>query len=230
MAAFRLALQMKVDFLELDVQMTRDGELVAIHDPSLDRTTNGKGPVAEKTLAQLKELDAGSWFNKAFSAKARPEYAGQRIPTLQEIIDLAKGDPVSFYIETKNPELYPAEFEARLLDLLRRNHVHKRTVIQSFSPHSLEKIKSLDRSIPTALLVETPEPDPVDAAVRPGANELAIDYRLLTPELAGRARDRGLTITVWTVNEEEDFRRMIRLGVDRIITNYPDRLNRLLGR
>jgi glycerophosphoryl diester phosphodiesterase len=230
MAAFRLALQMKVDFLELDVQMTRDGELVAIHDPSLDRTTNGKGPVAEKTLAQLKELDAGSWFNEAFSAKARPEYAGQRIPTLQEIIDLAEGTPVSFYIETKNPELYPAEFEARLLDLLRRNHVHKRTVIQSFSPHSLEKIKSLDPSIPTALLVETPEPDPVDAAVRPGANELAIDYRLLTPELAARARDWGLTIAVWTVNEKEDFRRMIRLGVDRIITNYPDRLNRLLGR
>jgi glycerophosphoryl diester phosphodiesterase len=230
LAAFRLALQMKADFLELDVQMSRDGEIVAIHDSSLDRTTNNKGPVAEKTLAQLRELDAGSWFNRAFPAKARPEYVGQRIPTLQEIIDLAKESPVSFYIETKSPELYPAEFEARLLDLLRRNRVHNRTIIQSFSAHSLEKVKALDPSIPTALLVETPEPDPVEAAARSGADELAIDYRLLNPEVAEKARNRGLTIAVWTVNEDEDLRRMIRLGVDRIITNYPDRLNRLLGR
>src|SRR5438093_1650322 len=119
-ASYRLALEMKADYLELDVQMTKDGEIVAIHDSLVDRTTNGKGAIGKITLAQLKELDAGSWFNRTYPEKASREFAGQRVPTLQEVIDLAKNSGAGLYIETKNPELYPPNFEAKLLDILRR--------------------------------------------------------------------------------------------------------------
>ena len=228
LASYRMALQMKVDYLELDLQMTADGELVAIHDTTVDRTTNGKGPVGSKTLDQLKELDAGSWFNRVFPDKARNEYVGEKIPTLQEIIDLAKPTPAGLYIELKSPELYPPDFEAKLLSILRRNKFEQRVLVQSFNAHSVEKMKSLDAGIRTALLVGNLSGEPVGAALKVRANELAINYELLTPDIVKRARDNGLTIAVWTVDEVDAMKRMIELGVDRIITNYPDRLQALL--
>ena len=230
LASYRLALGMKVDFLELDVQMSRDGALVAIHDPLVDRTTNGKGAVGEMTLTQLRALDAGSWFNRTFPDRARPEFAGERIPTLEEIIALAQPGTAGLYIETKNPELYPVEFEAKVVELVRRRGFEKRVVIQSFNALSIEKVKKLAPEIPTALLVGTLQQEPVEATLRAGSRELAIDYRLLTAEIAKRARAKGLTLTVWTVDDEGEMRRMMALGVDRIITNFPERLNRLLGR
>lgn len=230
LASYRLALTMKVDFLELDVQMSSDGQLVAIHDTLLDRTTDAKGAVGEMTLQELKALDAGSWFNRSFPEKARPEFAGEKIPTLQEIIDLARDSSARLYIETKNPELYPPEFEAKLIELIRRNGFSNRVVIQSFNARSIEKVKELDPSFLTALLVSDKEIDPVEATARSGAGELAINFKLLTSEVVRRAREKGLAVTVWTVNEEQDLKRMIELGVNRIITDYPDRLARILAR
>ena len=230
LAAYRLALEMKVDYLELDVHMTKDGEIVAIHDTTVDRTTGGKGAVGDFTLDQIKQLDAGSWFNKAHPDRARPEFAGQKIPTLQEVIDLARNTSAGLYIETKNPELYPPSFEAKLLEIIRLNSFEKRVMIQSFNALSVQKAKKLDASIPTALLIENIADDPVDAVLAAGANELAIHFKLLTPAILGKAQEKGLSVAVWTVDEVEDLKRMIWLGVERIITNYPDRLNRILCR
>jgi glycerophosphoryl diester phosphodiesterase len=230
LASYRRALELNVDFLELDVQMSSDGELVAIHDPMVDRTTNGKGAVGEMTLAQIRALDAGTWFNRTFPDRARPEFAGERIPTLDEIIPLAAPSRAGLYIETKNPELYPVEFEAKVVDLVRRRGFEKRVVIQSFNALSIEKVKKLAPEIPTAMLIETLQKDPVEATLRAGSRELAINYRLLTAEIAKRARGKGLALTVWTVDDEAEMRRMMALGVDRIITNFPERLNRLVGR
>jgi glycerophosphoryl diester phosphodiesterase len=210
--------------------MTKDGEIVAVHDTLVDRTTDGKGSVGELTLSQIKKLDAGSWFNRAYPEKARPEFAGQKIPTLQEVIDLARNSSAGLYIETKNPELYPASFESKILEIIRLNKFEKRVMIQSFNALSIRKIKKLDASIPTALLIEKIEGDPVDAVQAAGANELAIHFRLLTPEILRKAHEKGLTVAVWTVDEVGDLKKMIDLGVERIITNYPDRLNRILGR
>jgi glycerophosphoryl diester phosphodiesterase len=229
LASYRMALQMKVDYLELDLQMTADGELVAIHDTVVDRTTNGKGAVGEKTLAELKALDAGSWFNRLVPDRARSEYVGEKIPTLQEIIELTKPTSVGLYIELKSPELYPADFEAKLLNALKRNQFEKRVVVQSFNARSIEKMKALDAGVRTALLVRSLSIDPVEATLAVRANELAISYELLAPDVVKRARDNGLAITVWTVDEAEAMKRMTELGVDRIITNYPDRLQTLLS-
>ncbi len=228
--AYRLALQMGVDGIELDVHRLRDGVIVAIHDPEVDRTTNGKGRISELTLAELKTLDAGSWFNKEFPQKARQEYAGLRVPTLQEIIDLTKESPVELHIEIKNPEHYPPDLEATLLSVIYSNRMETRVRFLSFSSQSLRKIKTLDSSIRTALLISGSGVDPVGAALQIAADELALRHNLATVAIIDGAHRSGLSVSVWTVDKEAHLQRMIRMGVDGIITNYPDRLNLLLGR
>ena len=228
--AYRLALQMGVDGIEMDVHRLRDGVIVAIHDPEVNRTTNGKGRISELTLAELKTLDAGSWFNRAFPEKARQEYAGLRVPTLQEIIDLTKESPVELHIEIKNPERYPPDLETILLSLIYSNRMETRVRFLSFSSQSLRKIKTLDSSIRTALLISDSGVDPVGSASQIAADELALRHNLATAAIIDGAHKSGLSVSVWTVDKEAHLRRMIRLGVDGIITNYPDRLNLLLGR
>jgi glycerophosphoryl diester phosphodiesterase len=221
---------MGADGIEMDVHRLRDGVIVAIHDPDVKRTTNGKGQISDLTLAQLQALDAGSWFNHAFPKKARPEYAGLRVPTLQEIIDLTKESTAELYIEIKNPERYPPGLEATLLSIVGSNRMEKRTRFLSFSSQSVRAIKALDSSIPTALLISKHEKDPVRATLEALADQLALRHNLAAPGIIDAAHSSGLSVSVWTVDREADMRRMIRLGVDCIITNYPDRLNRLLGR
>ena len=230
LAAYRLAIRMGVDFIELDVQMTRDGEIIVIHDSRVDRTTNGSGLVRELTLAEIRALDAGTWFNNQYPDKARPEFAGQQVPTVQEIIDLAGRAKVGLYVEIKNPQQYPPEFEQEVVTAIQRNHFQQRVMLLSFDTFSLAKVKALDPSIPTALLSSGDQPDPVATAQSVHAGELALCHEILTHEIAIRARQKGLTLAAWTVDEKYGYQRLIGLEVDRIITNYPDRLLRLLGR
>jgi len=226
--AYRRAIEMGVDFVETDVHRLRDGTLVAIHDADLKRTTNGKGWVGDLALAELKALDAGSWFNNAYPEKARPEYAGLQVPTLQEVIDLVKKSRAGLFIEIKDPERYQPDLESSLLSLVRGNHMEKRARFLSFSAQSLCKIKELDASIPTMLLISKPRENPVKAAVDIAADELGLLYEYATPAIVNEARNQGLRISVWTVDKQEDMRRMIELGVDSITTNYPDKLIQLL--
>jgi glycerophosphoryl diester phosphodiesterase len=224
--AYRLALEMKADFVEMDIRMLRDGTLVAIHDPDVKRTTNGTGRISEFTPGELKVLDAGSWFNKANPQKARPEYAGLQVPTLHEIINLVKESPAGFYIEIKDPEMYSPDFESSLLSVIHNARLQRRTRILSFSAASIRKIKALDSSIQTALLISRRERDPVKATLRVPADELAIRHDLATTPIIDAAHENGLAVSVWTVDREHDLERMIRIGVDRIITNYPDIVRR----
>jgi glycerophosphoryl diester phosphodiesterase len=226
--AYRQALQLGVNGIELDVHQSRDGIIVAIHDPDVKRTTNGKGRISDFTLAELKALDAGSWFNHSFPEKARPEYAGLKIPTLQEVIDLVKESPVELCIEIKNPELYSSDLESSLLSIIHSNQLEGRTRFISFSSRSVRKIKELDPSIRTGLLISDFGKDPVNATLQVSADELAIRHNLATPALIDAAHDEGLSVSVWTVDTPEDMQRMIGLGADALITNYPDRLIRLL--
>jgi glycerophosphoryl diester phosphodiesterase len=226
--ACRMALQLKADFLEVDVHQTYDGVIVGIHDPDVSRTTNGSGRIADLSLSELKRLDAGSWFNQNHPKKARPEFIGLQIPTLQEIIDLIRDSQIGIYIEIKNPELYPPDFESTLANLIQRNQFEDRTLFLSFSLQSLTKTKGINPSIPTALLISDPAEDPIQTALAIRADEMAIRYNLATPDLIRAAHVSGLSVSVWTVNEPADLLRMIHCGADRIITNYPDRLATLL--
>jgi glycerophosphoryl diester phosphodiesterase len=222
--AYKIALQMAVDFVEVDTRQTRDGEIVCIHDSDVCRTTNGKGRVADLTLPELKRLDAGIWFNKQNPEKARPEYVGLTIPSLDEILDLLKESKTGIYIEIKNPELYSPDFEFSLVSLIRRANFENRALFLSFNPQSLVKTKEIAASIPTALLISKLATDPVHAALAIKADELAIRHDLATADIVNAAHKSNLSVSVWTVNAPNDFRRMINLGVDRIITNYPDRI------
>jgi glycerophosphoryl diester phosphodiesterase len=225
---YRLAIRMGVDFVETDIHMLRDGTIAAIHDADLKRTTNGKGWVGDLTLDELKLLDAGSWFNRAYPEKAHPEYAGLKVPTLQEIIDVVKAGSAGLFVEIKDPERYPPSLESSLLSLIRRNQMKERTRVISFSAQSLVKIKKLDASIPTVLLIAKPEGDPVLAAIEASADELGLLYLYATSEIVENAHRRGLLINVWTVDQQDDMKRMMELGVDRITSNYPDRVLDLL--
>jgi glycerophosphoryl diester phosphodiesterase len=227
-ASYRMALQMGADFVETDVHMSRDGVLISIHDADVSRTTNGKGLVADLTLAELKTLDAGSWFNIAFPDKAHPHFAELRIPTLQEVVDVVKDSPTGLFIEIKDPERYPPDLESDLLSLIRHNRMESRARVLSFHERSLRKTKELDLSMPTVLLVAKPDRNPVHAALDIAADELGILYTQVTASLIEEAHQNGLLISVWTVDRPEDMKRMMILGVDRITTNYPDRLVRML--
>jgi glycerophosphoryl diester phosphodiesterase len=230
LAAYRLALRMGADGIEMDVHQLRDGTIVAIHDSDIKRTTSGKGPISSLTLPELKTFDAGSWFNKRYPAKARNEFIGLKVPTLQEIIELAKKSSVDFYIEIKDPERCSADLESALLAIVRGNQIEKRTRFISFSAQSIATVKKLDPAIQTGLLITDRSKDPVQAALQAKANELAIRHTLATHKIVDAAHKNGLSVSVWTVNRQADMQRMVRLGVDCIISNYPDRLIRLLGR
>ena len=221
--AYRQVVPMGCDGVELDVQMLRDGTLIAFHDPDVERTTDGRGQLLDYTLESIKKLDAGSWFNRAFPEKARPEYAGLQVPTLDEILKLLKESHLEFFIEIKNPELYPPDFETRLIECVEENQLVERTLFMSFSAASIRKIKTLRPAARTALLACLMMPDPVSAARDAGADELGIYYHLASPELIESARKYDITFSVWTVDDPEDIRRMLALGVDCITSNYPDR-------
>ena len=228
LAAYQLAMQMECDGIEMDVHPLRDGTIVAIHDVDVARTTNGKGRVSKFTLEELKALDAGSWFNRVYPEKARPEYAGLRVPTLQEIFDLARGKALEFFIEIKDPELYPSDLESSLLSLVLSNQIEDRTRFLSFSAQSILKIKNLNPSMRTVLLIAHSGKDPIEATLRLSADEVGIRHSLITPALIDAAHKAGLSVSAWTVDNQRDMERMINLGADCIITNYPDRLIRLL--
>ena len=158
LASYQLAMDMGADFIEIDLQMTKDGVLVAFHDDTVDRTTDGSGKVAEMDLVDIKKLDAGSWFNAEKPNRAKDEYVGIQVPTLEEIFT-AFGDSANYYIETKQPGK-SEEMEEKLLELLdqfellEESHPEGKVIIQSFSADSLTTIHQLDGDIPLIQLID----------------------------------------------------------------------------
>jgi glycerophosphoryl diester phosphodiesterase len=226
--AFSLALQMKAESIELDVQMSRDGVLVVFHDSVVDRTTDRRGKIGDFSASELAQMDAGSWFNLAFPDKAHPAYARLGVPTLQETLDLVKDTSAGLYIELKDPELQRSDFESRTLDLIRLNHFEERVIICSFSRNSLQKVRSLDPAIRIAVLASDRRAQPISFACAISATMLSLRRDIITRSLATQAHEKNLSIAAWSVNDEDKMRGLIDIGVDAIITNYPDRLYRLL--
>ncbi len=234
--SYELGEQMKGDYVEVDLQMTKDGELIAMHDETLDRTTDGTGLVKDHTLEQIKQLDAGSWFNEMNPEMAKEEYEGLQVPTLDEVIDKF-GKSANYYIETKSPEVYPG-MEEKLLETLERhqligpNSPSSQVIIQSFSPESLKKVHDLNPRIPLVQLLWYTSPATItDAeleqykgyAVGVGMNHNQIDEAYVQ-----KVREHNLLIHPYTVNEKEDMQKLLDWGVTGMFTNYPDRLHEVL--
>lgn len=235
-AAYDLALQLGCDFLEQDLQMTRDGVLVCVHDETLDRTASGcTGRIIERSWADIRACDVGSWFNRAHPQRARTEYVGQRIPTLDAVLARYR-ERSAFYIETKKPEAAPG-MEAALLELLARHDLlaaarrEWRVVIQSFSEASLRLIRGRDAGLPLVQLIEEGTSGTAIRAMLPRIAEYAIGigpaYTDVDGLLVAEAHRLGLHVHPYTVNGEPEMRRMIEARVDGLFTNFTDRLLRL---
>jgi glycerophosphoryl diester phosphodiesterase len=241
--SYDLALQMGADYIEQDLQMTKDGVLVAMHDETLDRTARGPkrnctGPVIEKTLGQIKTCDVGSWFNETYPQYARPEYVGLKIPTLEEIFQ-RYGKSVNYYIETKNPEAAPG-MEEELLRLMDKYGLTQPAVerwqvlIQSFSPASLKKIHAYNPSLPLIQLYSADETGAIIQANLDAARTYAVGIGPSKTDVDGQlvaaAHAWCLDVHPYTVNEKAEMKALISLGVDGMFTNFPDRLDQVLGK
>lgn len=229
--------EMGSDFLEIDLQMTKDGHLVAMHDETVDRTTNGTGRVDQLTLAQLKQLDAGSWFNQAHPEYKNPKYVGQKVLTLDEIFK-RYGKRTNFYIETKSPEVYPG-MEEKLLQTMHKYGLDKKNllangkvVIQSFSQASLQKTHKLNPNIPLIQLTDvgqlTAMTDKDLQTVKQYAVGIGPDYHDLNAQNTKHLRDLGFYIHPYTVNTVPDMKRLNQYGVTGVFTNYPDLYSNLI--
>jgi glycerophosphoryl diester phosphodiesterase len=216
-AAYELALDQGADLLEMDVHLSADDQPVMIHDFTLERTTDGRGRVREHTVRELKRLDAGSWFGR--------QYQGQRLQTLQEVVERFK-ERTRFAIELKGgSDFYPG-IEERVVSLLQIYDVAERCLVLSFDHRALAKVREMDPTIRTGALVAHRPIDPsglegIATALCPAAN-------LLTEEDTLRAMTAGLDTYVWVVNDVATMDRMIALGVTGILTDRPDLLSNRL--
>ena len=222
LAAFLLAVDLGAEGIELDVHLSKDGELVVIHDFDVAATTDSQGPVRAKTLAELKELDAGSWFD--------PVFAGQRIPTLQEVID-AVGHRLLLNIELKVKSWSDGGLAAKVVRLVEQNGLVDRVVLSSFNPLAVWRVRQRNPQIATGLLYAADMPLFLRKAwlrslVRPTA--LHPHYTMVDAHYVWWADRQGYRVNVWTADDPDDMHRLMRHGVDIIITNRPDLLRGVL--
>ncbi|HLF89102.1 MAG TPA: glycerophosphodiester phosphodiesterase family protein [Anaerolineales bacterium] len=217
--AFRRAMEHGVEALELDIHLTKDHELVVIHDDTLDRTTNGLGWVRDFTLAEIRQWDAGQ---------------EERIPTLAEVYQLVQPTPVRLCVEIKG-ETLPEELKITeaVVQSLKQADFLGRVIVTSFSPQALLRVRALEPTLPTML-----DPSPQDGSLTPreiceqtlraGANCLSFDHHFVTPAVAEAARLAGLALFPWAPNSPEAIRPMLQLGVPGLMTDRPDVLNQVL--
>jgi glycerophosphoryl diester phosphodiesterase len=218
LAAFERAVELGAQFIETDIHLTRDARFVAIHDKTLDRTTNGHGPVRDFTLAELKKLDAGMWFDRQFM--------GQRIPTLEDVLSFARKHDVVFYLEIKYDSAWGMHHA--LVAALQGPEIAARTIVLSFDPSTLVALRKLDASIMMGLLAEDVKVDPVKAALEVGARQVCPRADHVTREMVDEAHRSDVHVVTWTVNDQAPMRSAIDAGVDGIMTDLPDRLRSVI--
>ena len=214
LAAFKKAVAMGAAFIETDLQLSRDARFVAIHDATLNRTTNGQGAVHDMTLENLRRLDAGSWFGSQF--------AGERIPTLEEVLEFSKKNDVVFYLELKPAGSWGGEHA--LIGGLRQSGEIPRAVVISFDPSVVLNLRKIEPTLMTGLLFDGQIEKPIQKALEVGARQLVARGDLVTPALLAEARKNDLQVVCWTVNHPAHIRMLIAAGVNGIMSDYPDRL------
>ncbi|MBI3286659.1 MAG: hypothetical protein HYZ68_01290, partial [Chloroflexi bacterium] len=223
LASLRVALELGADGVEFDVRPCRSGELVVIHDESVDRTTNGRGRVSSLSLSQLKALDAGSWFH--------PRFEGERIPTLEVALEVASSASL-IDIELKvDVRRRRAHIGRRALGIVAERGLLDRVLFSSFDPFVLWHLRHLDPRVRTGLLLAPRRQAAWMRAWRMGETSFDVlcpHHQMLNPEFVGRARANGYGLLVWTISEPAEMRRLAQLGIDGLITDRPDLALRVL--
>ncbi|GFE25465.1 glycerophosphoryl diester phosphodiesterase [Streptomyces nigrescens] len=188
-----------LDVIELDLHLSKDGALVVMHDADVDRTTDGAGPIAERTLAELRELDAGQ---------------GERIPVFEEVLEAVKGP-----LQAEIKDVAAAQ---ALAEVMRSRDLVGRVDVISFHDEALAAIRTLLPGVRTALVGSRYGADVVDRALAVGATMLSLNVRRLTLELVERAHAAQLKVVAWTVNTHDQLRLARGLGLDGVVTDQPE--------
>jgi len=221
--AFQKALDLKVDGIECDIHFTSDNQIVVMHDPELERTTNGTGLIRTTTLEDIRKLDAGSWKS--------PEFKGEKVPTFDEFLSLTKGTGVFLCIELKAFGMaIPA------IKKIKEYGMEEQVILFSFFNDNIRVAKQYAPEITTLQLrwFDVNKPDTLNRQelikelLSSYANWLGINYQVMNAEFASELRRRGIVTACWTVDEEADMKRLIEAGVDGIISNYPNKVQALL--
>ena len=202
------AIDLGVDQIEIDVHLTRDRHLVVIHDTTVDRTTDGQGAIADLTLAEVKQLDAGK---------------GERIPTLQEVMDLVRGK-VILQIELKGPDT-----SAPVIQTVKQNGMENEVLLTSFVHERLREVRQLNPNLRLGALWGNPPPDACEQAIDMGAEAIHIQHLNIDSELVQKAHAHGLMIRAWNPDTVEEIQHVVDLGVDAIGSNRPDLLIAVRG-
>jgi glycerophosphoryl diester phosphodiesterase len=221
MASFEKGLTCRADVLELDVHLTRDGELVVMHDADVARTTDGHGRVRDMTLAEIKRLDAGKWFG--------PEFAGQRVPTLAEVLAWARSR-AELAVEIKGDPLPLPGIEEKVVTQLHAHGMADRVIIISFYHPTVRCVKEIDPAIATGVLYAGLLADTVGNARAARADSVRPNWAYWTADLVAQVHAAGLTASAWNADDEQLMAYVVGLGVDSCGSNYPDRLRAFLDR
>lgn len=197
--SIKRAMEIGVDAVEIDVHLTKDKEVVVIHDSTVDRTTNGKGPVGNYTLKEIKKLDAGK---------------GGKIPTLEEVIDLVKGR-VKLIVELKEEGV-----EDKVVELIKRHGLHGSAYVISFWHMAVKRIKEMDSRIKTGVLLVG---CPVDACIArsASADALVMNYAFVNGEFVEKAHQEGLKVFIWNIDDPDMLKSYVDMEVDGIGSNDP---------
>ena len=215
LAAFQKAIECKADYIELDVHKTKDDTIVVIHDSTIDRTRSNflkKGKVAEFSYHDLKSVSVG--YHDKFETK----YQDEKIPTLREVLLLAKGE-IRVCIEIKTFGI-----EAAILKLVNELEMRNEVILFAFDYPILVKIRQFDKTIPILYLVDVGDELTVDYAKIIGAGAIGVGNETsISKEFMNFAHSHGVEVWKWTVNEEAEMKHLIEVGLDGIITNYPEK-------
>ncbi len=227
-AAYRVALDARADGWECDVRLTADQHLVLVHDRTVTRTTGGVGNVSEMDLADLRELDWGSWRGLPAETDAADRHS---VLTFTDFVDLAAaaGRPLELLVETKHPTRHGAKVERRLVEALDRlglrsgAHPQLSVRVMSFSYIALQRMRTYAPGVRLTQLVDRLSPAVTGGSLPPGVDTLGVDMALLRrdPDIVQDQHSRGHEVYVWTVDQPADVQLCLELGVDGIITNRP---------
>lgn len=228
MAAFRLAYASGAEGLEFDVRLSKDGVPVVIHDATLERVGELRSKVSDLTLEELKQIDVGSWFDRKHKKRQRTDHSGERIPTLDEVLELAKASDGPLYIELKCDQVSDAEATARAVcGLIGDSPALPRMIVKSFRPAAVMAVRSLLPGVTTAalfspaiLMILRRRRHMIDLAREFGADQLSLHYSLAAKHIVRMA---AMPVTVWTVDDPKWIAKCERRGIGALITNDPAR-------
>ena len=223
LAAFQLAAEQGADAIELDVDLTRDGQAIIMHDATIDRTTDGSGAVNALTLEEIRRVDAGAWKDAAFK--------GERVPLLDEVFAMV-GQRVLINVEVKSTSLRSNGVEASVAALVQQHNLFERVIVSSFNPFALRRIKQIEPRLACGLLYAPDLPIYLRRAwlapLVPHLDARHPHHSQVSQALVAKWHARGQRVNVWTVNDAATLRAMAQVGVDGIIGDDPLLMRRLL--